>query len=136
MWKTAVSLFCVLLASLICSLSSRSQTEHSKQELFRRYVSLSQVPFAAAIPAKTCDTIITQANTIFTGADDQKLKDHLAFSAIPVDDLREASLNLRTCATLKLNDVPRYDRFERDLAVALYGDVISELDRRERAQAQ
>jgi hypothetical protein len=41
-------------------------------------------------------------------------------------DLRVASLNLRTCATSQLA------RPDRDLVVGLYGEVVSELERRER----
>jgi hypothetical protein len=68
---------------------------------------------------ETCRAIITQADRIVTS---DELK------TVAKGDLRVASLNLRTCATSELA------RLDRDLAVGLYGEVVSEMERRERAR--
>jgi len=50
---------------------------------------------------------------------------HEGLQSIDRRDLQVASLNLRTCATSELA------RADRDLAVGLYGEVVSEIERGE-----
>jgi hypothetical protein len=91
-----------------------------KPELFTSYFRVTTPVSQAYIPAETCGVIITLADKIVVGAAPDGLK------AVDKHDLETASLNLRACATLKLA------RADRDLAVGLYGEVVSEIERRER----
>jgi hypothetical protein len=77
-------------------------------------------PSKAYIPVGTCRSIITQADQIMTADELKTLAEH---------DLQIASLNLRTCATTS-----GLTRLERDLAVGLFGEVVSETERRERSR--
>lgn len=97
---------------------SRAQADKRKPELFTNYVSAATPPAKAYIPAETCRAIVTQADRIVTSDE---------LRTLGKGDLQVASLNLRICATSELA------RLDRDLAVGLYGEVISEIERRERA---
>ena len=97
----------------------RLSLEVRDAELFTSYFGASTLPTKADIPAKTCGAIINEADLIVK-ADELK--------ALVKDQLHVASLNLRSCATS-----PELARLERDLAVGLYGEVVSEQERRERA---
>lgn len=88
-------------------------------ELFVSYFGASTLPAKADIPAKTCGALINQAD-LLVKADELK--------ALVKDQLHVASLNLRSCATS-----PELARLDRDLAVGLFGEVVSEQERRERA---
>jgi hypothetical protein len=94
-----------------------AQSDKPKLELFTSYLGRTILPSQAYIPAQTCGAIISQADRIVSSD---------GLKALPNTDLLVASLNLRTCATSKLA------RFDRDLAVGLYGEVRYELNRRER----
>lgn len=87
--------------------------------LFVSYFGASTLPAKADIPAKTCGALINQAD-LLVKTDELK--------ALVKDQLHVASLNLRSCATS-----PELARLDRDLAVRLYGEVVSEQERRERA---
>jgi hypothetical protein len=89
-----------------------------KPELLTSYFGAQTLPANAYIPAETCRAIITQADRIVSS---NELK------TLAKADSQVASVNLRTCATSGLA------RFDRDLAVGLYGEVVSEIERRERA---
>jgi hypothetical protein len=104
----------VVYAGHICS----AQSDKRKSELFTSYLDATTPPVKGYIPTETCQAIITQADRIVAASELSGLGDR---------DLRVASLNLRTCATSKLA------RIDRDLAVGLYGEFISELEGRERA---
>lgn len=97
----------------------RLSAEVRDTELFISYFGASTLPAKADIPAKTCGAIINEADLIVR-ADELK--------ALTKDQLHVASLNLRNCATS-----PELARLDRDLAVGLYGKVVSEQERRERA---
>ena len=100
----------VFLCGSICLAQS------NKPELFTSYVGRTTLPAKAYIPAETCQAIITQADKIVTS---NELK------TLAKSDLQVASVNLRTCATSHLT------RLDRDLAVGLYGEVVSELEHRQ-----
>jgi hypothetical protein len=93
----------------------RAQSDKRKLELFTSYLGARTLPAKAHIPMETCRAIITQADKI-VASDELK--------TLAKGDLQVASLNLRTCATTGLS------RLDRDLAVGLYGEVVSELERR------
>lgn len=95
------------------------EVEVRATELFVSYFGASTLPAKADIPAKTCGALINQAD-LLVKADELK--------ALVKDQLHVASLNLRSCATS-----PELARLDRDLAVGLYGEVVSEQERRERA---
>lgn len=97
----------------------RQSVEVRLTELFVSYFGASTLPAKADIPAKTCGALINQAD-LLVKADELK--------ALVRDQLHVASLNLRSCATS-----PELARLDRDLAVGLYGEVVSEQERRERA---
>ncbi len=98
-----------------------AQEQNGRRELFTTYFLVTSPTFRAHIPAQTCHAIISQADRIVSTAD--KLK------ALNRHDLQVASLNLRACATSK-----EMARVDRDLAVGLYGEAVSELERRERLE--
>lgn len=108
----------IILVTLCLANVCYGQSDKHKPELFTSYLSGTTLPAQADIPAPTCQAIIKQADRIVT-ADELK--------TVPGRELHVASLNLRTCATSKLA------RFDRDMAVGIYGEVVSELERRERA---
>lgn len=110
-WKVSMALAC---AGTICV----AQSSGRRPELFINQLGTATLPAKANIPAKTCGAIIKQADGIVSL---DKLK------TVAESDLRVASLNLRTCATSELA------RLDRDLAVGLYGEVVSELERRKKA---
>lgn len=95
------------------------EVEVRATELFVSYFGASTLPARADIPAKTCGALINQAD-LLVKTDELK--------ALVKDQLHVASLNLRSCATS-----PELARLDRDLAVGLYGEVVSEQERRERA---
>ena len=108
-WGTLAALLCV---GNICL----AQSDKRKTELFTNYLGTKTLPAKAYIPAETCRAIITQADRI-VASDELK--------TLAKRDLQVASLNLRTCATSGLA------RLDRDLAVGLYGEVVSEIERRQ-----
>lgn len=95
------------------------EVEVRATELFVSYFGASTLPAKADIPARTCGALINQAD-LLVKADELK--------ALVKDQLHVASLNLRSCATS-----PELARLDRDLAVGLFGEVVSEQERRERA---
>ncbi len=118
----AVNRILAALAALLCVGNiCLAQSDKRKPELFTSYVVAKTLPAKVYIPAETCRAIIAQADQIVTS---DELK------ALARGDLQVASLNLRTCATSGLA------RLDRDLAVGLYGEVVSEIERRERARMQ
>ena len=92
-----------------------AQSDKGKPELFTSYLGRRTLPAKAHIPTETCHAIITQADEIVKS---DKLKTQVK------TDLQIATLNLRTCATSELS------RIDRDLAVGLYGEFVSELEHR------
>jgi len=100
----------------LCGSICLAQSNKPKPELFTSYVGRTTLPAKADIPAETCQAIITQADKIVTS---NELK------TLAKSDLQVASVNLRTCATSHLT------RLDRDLAVGLYGEVVSELEHRQ-----
>ena len=93
------------------------QSDKRKTELFTNYVARTTLPAEANIPPQTCRAIINEADRIVTSD---------GLKAVAKSELQIASLNLSACATSELV------RFDRDLAVGLYGEAVSELERRER----
>jgi hypothetical protein len=108
-----------VLAVLCVGSVCLAQSNKPKQELFTSYLGATTLPAKAYIPVETCRAIITQADRILTSNE---------LNTLAKGDLQVASLNLRTCATSELA------RTDRDLAVGLYGEVVSELERRERTE--
>ena len=98
---------------------SRAQSDKRKPELFTSYFGATIPTAKAHISAETCHAIIIQADRI-VASDELK--------TLAKSDLQVASLNLRTCATIS-----GLARLDRDLAVGLYGEVVSERERREKA---
>jgi hypothetical protein len=88
------------------------------QQLFKRTFSITTPIVQAHIPAETCRAIISQADRLIT-VDELK--------SVEKDHLQVASENLRACATSD-----QLTRVDRDLAVGLYGEVVSEQERRGR----
>ena len=88
------------------------EVEVRATELFVSYFGASTLPAKADIPAKTCGALINQAD-LLVKADELK--------ALVKDQLHVASLNLRSCATS-----PELARLDRDLAVGLFREVVSE----------
>jgi hypothetical protein len=109
----------ILLMALCLGQICSSQSDKGKQELFTSYYGVTTPSGKADIPNKTCQAIITEADEIM-------FPDKRA--TLAKRDLYIASLNLRTCATSELA------RSDRDLAVGLYGELVSERERRERAR--
>jgi len=108
-----------LLVAFVCGSISLAQSDKPKLELFAELLGRTTPPSAAYIPLETCSVIIKQAEKIL---DSDQLK------AIAKHDLQVASLNLRTCAALKLS------RIDRDLAVGIYGEMRVELECRRTAE--
>lgn len=118
-------LLCVALAVLGAFSFAHSQSatkDKRRPELFTSYFGVTTPIFKAYIPAETCRAIISQADKIVPSSEGLK--------SVDGHDLQVASVNLRTCATSELT------RPDRDLAVGLYGEVISELERRQRGEKQ
>lgn len=92
--------------------------DRHRQELFTSYFSVSTPIAKAYIPAGTRRLIIGQADKLVSSPDGLKSLDG--------HDLPLAADNLRACATSELA------RFDRDLAVGLYGELVAEIARRER----
>jgi len=111
----------ILVAFLFVGNICLAQSDNRKLELSTSYLGAGALPAKAHIPVETCHTIITQADRIVASG---KLK------TLAKNDLQVASLNLRTCATSGLA------RLDRDLAVGLYGEIVSELERREEARSK
>jgi len=111
-------LFAIVAAFLCVGNICLAQADKRKLELFTRYLGGTTLPAKAHIPVETCRAIISQADRI-VASDELK--------TLAKGDLHVASLNLRTCATSGMA------RLDRDLAVGLYGEVVSELERRDRA---
>ena len=111
----------VMIFAVLIYLDSPSlcQSDKHTTELFTNHIGRTTSPAQAYIPGPTCSAIIQQADRLVTSE---------GLKTSRKTDLAVASLNLRTCAT---SDLPRSDR---DLAVGLYGEVVSELERRERAE--
>jgi hypothetical protein len=99
----------LLCAHIICSAQSKP-----KLELFTKYLGPTMTPAKAQIPVRTCGVIINQADAVISKG----------LKTVALDDLRTASLNLRTCATLNLS------RIDRDLAIGIYGEMTAEIERR------
>jgi hypothetical protein len=112
--------FAALIAGATVTQIGNAQSDKRRPELFTSDV--SGLPFQAHIPAATCGAIISEADRIVSAAEGLKTLDH--------HDLQVASLNLRSCATSPEKDLTRIDR---DLAIGLYGEVVSEVEYRERA---
>jgi hypothetical protein len=103
-------------------LSQSAQSDRQNRDLFTSYFPIETPLFKAHIPAPACEAIIRQADSIVaTLGGLKKLDEH---------DLSTASDNLRVCATSS-----ELARFDRDLAIGLYGEVVSEKERREREKA-
>ena len=113
----------VILAVVLFALNISAQSDKKETELFTNYLgtdprSSQYLPSKAYIPVETCRAVIAQADQIVSSG---KLK------TLAAHDLQIASLNLRTCATTS-----GLTRLDRDLAVGLYGEVVSEQEGRER----
>jgi len=91
-----------------------------KPELFTSYFTVATPVSQAYIPTPTCRVMIAEADKIVAAPGGLK--------SVGKQDLETASLNLRACATSGLA------RPDRDLAVGLYGEVVSETERRERSR--
>jgi len=100
------------------SFAHGQSTTKDRPELFTSYLGVTTPTVKGYIPAATCRAIIAEADKIVTSPEGLK--------SVDGRDLQIASVNLRTCATSELA------RLERDLAVGLYGEVVSEIERRER----
>jgi hypothetical protein len=111
-------IFAILAALLCVGTICLAQSDKRKPEVFTSYLGAKTPPAKAYIPAETCRAIITQADRL-VASDELK--------TLAKRDLQVASLNLRTCATSVVA------RLDRDLAVGLYGELVSEIERRERA---
>jgi len=117
--RKLIVLFVVLVAVSYAHGQNRNMIkDKGTMELFTSYFRVSTPLFRAHIPAEACQTIIAQADKIIMSSEELK--------AVESHDLQMASVNLRVCATSELS------RFERDLAVGLHGEVVSEQERRER----
>ena len=91
----------------------------AKAELFTSYFGVQTPTSKAQVPTKACLALIRQAHGIVGRANGLK--------TLSAPDLLTASLNLRACATSA--ELPRADR---DFAVGLYGEMLSERERRDR----
>ena len=112
----------LLPAVLACVAAfGHAQSDAKRPELFTSYFSATTPIFKVHIPAEACHAIISQGDGIVSVP--ERLK------ALNRHDLQVASLNLRACATSE--DLARIDR---DLAVGLYAEAVSELERRERGE--
>jgi hypothetical protein len=108
----------VVLGAFSFAHGQSAARDKRKPEMFTSYFGVSTPAAKAYIPATTCRAVIAQADKIVTSSEGLKSADGR--------DLQTASVNLRTCATSELS------RIERDRAVGLYGEAVSELQRRER----
>lgn len=109
----------LIAAVLACVVQISAQSDKRQPELFTSYFTVTTPISRVHIPADTCLAIIRHADRIVSAGEGLKtLNGH---------NLQVASVNLRACATSK--DLARIDR---DLAVGLYGEAVSELERRER----
>lgn len=115
--KNAPVTMTLLLAFSIAA-PGHAQSGQSKSELFREYFSVTTPLFKAHIPAKTCRTLIAQADSIVSAG---------SLKTVESKDLQVGSDNLRVCATSD-----SLARMERDLAVGLHAEFVSELERHER----
>lgn len=113
----------ILVCALVLSLFhiAKGQSER-KSELFTSYFPVTTPISQVYIPTQTCHTIISQADRIVAAPN--------GLRSVSKPDLENASLNLRACATLGLA------RAERDLAVGLYGEVVSETERRSEVETE
>ena len=112
-----------LTAVVLCLAAGVGQAQSGKkQELFTSHFNMTKTPiFKARIPADVCAAIIHQAEEIVQSPD--------SFESLDEHDLLVASGNLRACATTL-----GLARFDRDLAVGLYGETVAERDRRMRGK--
>ena len=110
----------ILMATVLACAGQigQAQSDRRPPELFTSYFSVTTPISKAHIPAGACLAIIRQADRVVSAEGLKALSGH---------DLQVASVNLRACATSR--DLARNDR---DLAVGLYGEAVSELERRER----
>jgi hypothetical protein len=111
-----VSRILAILIVFLCGSLCLAQSDKPKVELFTSYFGRTTLPAKAYVPAETCQAIIAQADRIVASN---------GLKTLAKSDLQVASVNLRTCATSHLA------RLDRDLAVGLYGEVVSELERRQ-----
>ena len=111
----------VINAGAMVTQIGHAQTDNRRPELFTSYV--KGLPFQVHIPAATCAAIINQADRIESATEGLKTMNK--------HDLHVASLNLRACATSPERELARIDR---DLAIGLYGEAVSELEDRERRE--
>ena len=109
--KTAIA--CLLFLSVLCAQSKPPST--SRHELFTRSFSITTPIVETHIPVETCHAIVSEADALVSGHELKRFTPH---------DLQIASENLRACATSN-----ELGRIERDLAVGLYGEVVSQLER-------
>jgi hypothetical protein len=110
---------CVALVFLgAFSIAQGQSTAKNRRELFTSYLGNATATVKGYIPATTCQAIIAQADKVVASPEGLK--------SVDGHDLQIASVNLRTCATSELS------RIERDLAVGLYGEVVSEIEHRQR----
>ena len=109
----------LIAAVLVCFAQiGHAQSDKRQPELFTSYFSISTPISKTHIPADICVAIIGHADRIVGGPRGLKtLNGH---------ELQVAAVNLRSCATSK--DLARTDR---DIAVGLYGEIISEIESRE-----
>lgn len=107
----------VLLLAFSIPAPGHAQSTQSKSALFKEYFSATTPPFKAYIPAKTCRTLIAQADSIVSAG---------SLKGLESKDLQVGSDNLRVCAT-----TDSLARMERDLAVGLHAEFVAELDRHE-----
>src|SRR5580658_9336580 len=108
----------IVLGASFTVRGQKSEKDNQRSELFTSYFSTDTPITRANLPPKTCQAVISQADKLIAMSD--KLE------SVDTHDLSVASLNLRACATSELA------RLDRDLAVGLYGEVVSELERRQR----
>jgi hypothetical protein len=120
--KTVPCLGHIAVALICCAQVSLAQSGTQNRELVTSYVPIKTPFFKAHIPAPACRAIISQA--IAATPDGLKVLD---LKMLDERDLHTASVNLRVCATSS-----ELARIERDLAIGLYGEAVSEIERRER----
>jgi hypothetical protein len=109
----------LIAAILVCFAQiGHAQSDKRQPELFTSYFSVSTPVSKAHIPADICLAIIGYADRLVGAPGGLK--------ALGGHELQIASVNLRVCATSK--DLARTNR---DLAVGLYGEIVSEIERRE-----
>jgi hypothetical protein len=116
--RVPVCVVLIVLCTFSCAHGQIAAKDKRSPELFTSYFGVTTPTVKAHIPTETCRAIIAQADKIVGSSEGLK--------SVERHDLQVASVNLRTCATSELA------RIERDLAVGLYGEVVSEVERRER----